>query len=151
MITSISTSILHLHLPPSRGQEKTSQSTPLLHSTNGKFVFYLLLTKIKFYQRLKSFTRFNIDQNNSNSGNKIPTNYELDIYERGWPWVKMQSRPNLAEGVLRGQKRKNCLFLSKSIQDLDLYKISKNQPSRSIRREDTRVLYTNLGEGVLRD
>ena len=50
--------------------------------------------------------------------------------------VKIQSSSNLQEGVLRGQKCKNCSFFSQSIENQKLYNISKTQPPKSIRRGD---------------
>ena len=44
----------------------------------------------------------------------------------------------LGEGVLRGQTPKNFSFLSQSIENPKLYDISKNQPSKLIRRGDIR-------------
>ena len=42
-------------------------------------------------------------------------------------------RSDLGEGVLRGQKHKNCLFFGQSMKNLKLYNIPKNQLPRSIR------------------
>ena len=60
----------------------------------------------------------------------------LDIYEWGWTGVKIQLCSNLGEGMLRGQKRKICPFLSQSTENQKLYNISKNQPIKSVRKED---------------
>ena len=60
----------------------------------------------------------------------------LDIYEWGWPWIKIQPSPNLKEGVLRDQKRKICPFLNQSIKSQKLYNISKNKLPKLIRRGD---------------
>ena len=62
----------------------------------------------------------------------------LDVFECKWPWVEIQSCPNLGEGMLRSQKCKNCSFLSQLIEKLMLYNISKHQPRKSTRRGDKR-------------
>ena len=49
---------------------------------------------------------------------------------------KIQVRPNLKKGVLRGQKHKICLFLIQLIENQKLYNIFKNQFSKSITRSD---------------
>ena len=41
--------------------------------------------------------------------------------------------------MLKGQKRKNSLFLNQSIENQKLYDISKNQHPTSIGREDMRI------------
>ena len=49
---------------------------------------------------------------------------------------KFSYAPILGKGVLRGQKRKICPFLSQSTENQKLYNISKNQPTKSIRGGD---------------
>ena len=43
------------------------------------------------------------------------------------------------EGDLRGQKRKIYLFLSQLIENQELYIVSQNQLSKSVRKEDMRI------------
>ena len=54
-------------------------------------------------------------------------------------WGKIQLRPNLGEGVLRGQNHKTCPFPSQSIENKKLYNISKSQPPKWIRKEDMKI------------
>ena len=55
--------------------------------------------------------------------------------------VKIHLCPNLREGVLRSQKRKNFPFFSQSIESQKLYNILKNQPLKSITRADMRISF----------
>ena len=65
---------------------------------------------------------------------------EFNIYKYMWGWcrTKIQLCPNLGERLPKGQKCKNCLYLSQSIENVKLYYMFKNRPPRSIRREDVR-------------
>ena len=95
-------------------------------------IFFLIIflpsTKINYTARYKpkSLQFGQLDQFGGRFG----------IYECGRLWVKIQLCSNLREEVLRGQKRKNCSFLSQSIENPQSYNMSKNQPSRSIRMGD---------------
>ena len=70
----------------------------------------IFLVSFFSFWRLKSFTR---------------------LEEWGRLWIKIQLCTNLAEEVLRGQKHKNCFFLSQLLENPKLYNIFKNQPSWS--------------------
>ena len=51
-------------------------------------------------------------------------------------WVKIQLCPNLGETVSRDRNCKKCSVLDQSIDDHELYNLSKNQPLKAIRSGD---------------
>ena len=85
------------------------------------------------------YSALNTDQNRLNLVDRLSLASDL-IYMSGDDLKpKIQSCPDIREGVQKGQKRKNCFFSSQLIENLKLYSISKNQPSKFIGREGMRA------------